>query len=168
MSHGDPTVEREVDEASLQSAENEGTAEDLLARLLQCDEQLAAVLSQAAAAIRGIAPRGQESKGDFEQHTRQWFATLNEIQMTLRDAAHALRQAQLPPLTSPATARARLSGEAGIAGRAHALYDETPLSLSALRIRELAWRQVAESLQSQTAQPDCILTNALLGGASLG
>lgn len=168
MSHDDPAVEREVDEASSQSAENEGTAEELLARLLQCDEQLAVLLSQGAAAVRGIAPRGQESEGDFEQHTRQWFATLNEVQMTLRDAAHALRQAQLPPLTPPATASARLSGEAGIAGRAHALYDETSLSLSALRIRELAWRQVAESLQSQTAQPDYALTNALLGGASLG
>lgn len=87
--------------------------------------------------------------------------------MTLRDAAHALRHAQLPPLTPPATAAARLSGEAGIAGRAHALYDKTSLSLSALRLRELAWRQVAESLRSQSQQPDCGLTQALLKGASL-
>ena len=87
--------------------------------------------------------------------------------MTLRDAAHALRQAQLPPLTPPATAAARLSGEAGIAGRAHALYNETSLSLSALRLRQLAWYQVAESLRSQSQQPNCALAQALLRGASL-
>ena len=59
------------------SPEAEGTADELLERLLQCDEQLALVLSQAAGAIRGIVPRSGESESDFEVNTRQWFSTLN-------------------------------------------------------------------------------------------
>lgn len=86
------------------------------------------------------------------------------MQLTLREAAHALRQAQLPPLMTPAAAHARLTGEAGIAGRAHALADTTPLSLSTLRMREAAWRHVAEALQ---ASADPVLGKALLGGAEL-
>ena len=85
----------------------------------------------------------------------------------LREATHALRQAQLTPLTPPATAQARLSGEAGVASRAHALSDTTPLSLSTLRLRERAWRHVADALRSQPAANDPRLTEVLLAGAQL-
>lgn len=73
----DASVEAAEMGASPGSQEAEGTADELLDRLLQCDEQLATLLSQAAGALRGIVPLSGESESDFETNTRLWFATLN-------------------------------------------------------------------------------------------
>lgn len=89
-----------------------------------------------------------------------------EIQLTLRQAAHALRQARLPPLMTPASAAARLRGEAGVAGMSHTLTTSSPYSLSTLRLREMAWRHVAQSLRER-ASIDAPLLAALERGASL-
>lgn len=58
------------------------TADDLLARLLQCDEQLAELLQTASSAVCALAPDAaddtpSENKGTFEDHTQHWFSTLN-------------------------------------------------------------------------------------------
>lgn len=90
--------------------------------------------------------------------------------MTLREAARALREARLPPLTPPAVALARLSGEAGVAGPAHALRAQTPWSMSTLQLRADAWRHVAESLRAAADNPsadDRALLAALGNGAEV-
>lgn len=92
------------------------------------------------------------------------------MQLALREAAHALRHARLPPLTPPAVALARLSGEAGVAGPAHALSAETPWSLSTLRLREAAWRHVATSLRDaahRASAEDAALVESLGNGAEV-
>ncbi|WFD05903.1 hypothetical protein MVES1_001237 [Malassezia vespertilionis] len=131
------------------------TADDLFVRLLQCDDQLADLLRTAATAIRALAEdadghrdtRAMNQEEDmFEAQTQHWLSTLNDIQLTLRETAHALRQARIPPLTQPADAHARLSGEAGVAGPVHALHAATPWSFSLLRLREASWRHVAENV----------------------
>lgn len=150
------------------------TADDLLARLLHCDDQLAELLQTASKAVCALAPDAQQdsdaSPGTFEEHTQHWMATLNDVQVTLREAARALREARLPPLTPPAVALARLSGEAGVAGPAHALRAQTPWSMSTLQLRADAWRHVAESLRAAADNPsadDRALLAALGNGAEV-
>lgn len=75
------------DGASHASAEaEEGTADELVARLLQGDEQLAKLLSTAGAALRALLPdasgedgarRGEQDGDAFSTNMQQWFATLN-------------------------------------------------------------------------------------------
>ena len=88
------------------------------------------------------------------------------MQVTLRHAAHALRHARFPPLMTPAAAHARLSGEAGVAGQAHTLSESLPYSMSTLRLREAAWRQVAAAL-AHVADASPELHAALAQGAAL-
>lgn len=89
-----------------------------------------------------------------------------DVQITLRHAAHALRQARLPPLMTPATAQARLQGEAGVAGPSHTLSHSTPYSLSTLRLREAAWQRIAEALATGPTD-NSALALPLIRGASL-
>ncbi|KAI3614610.1 hypothetical protein CBS9595_003881 [Malassezia furfur] len=161
------------------------TADDLLARLLHCDDQLAELLDTSARAVRALAPgearaddaaRGAEADS-FETHTQHWLATLNvrarltqDVQVTLREAARALREARLPPLTPPAVAHARLSGEAGVAGPTHALRAAVPWSWSTLQLRADAWRHVAASLRAAADAPSAetrALVEALGQGAAV-
>lgn len=65
------------------SGASEGdTADDLLARLLQCDGQLAELLETASKAVCALAPDGQNSQDasetdTFETHAQHWLTTLN-------------------------------------------------------------------------------------------
>ena len=107
--------------------------------------------------------RLDNAAGSPYSHTRP-----QDIQLTLRHAAHALRQARLPPIMSPAGAQARLRGEAGVAGVSHTLTSTTPFSLSTLRLREAAWRHVAEALAQAPADTGSeTLLSVLQHGASL-
>lgn len=91
---------------------------------------------------------------------------MQDIQLTLRQAARALRQARLPPVLPPATAQARLQGEAGVAGQAHTLDPSMPYSLSTLRLREEAWRHLAEAFAHAPAS-EAPLVERLRRGAAL-
>lgn len=107
--------------------------------------------------------RVDNAVGSHYSHTRP-----QDVQLTLRHAAHALRQARLPPIMSPAAAQARLRGEAGVAGVSHTLTSTTPFSLSTLRLREAAWRHVAEALAQAPADTGSeTLLAVLQHGASL-
>ncbi|WFC97047.1 ARF GAP with effector function(s) [Malassezia brasiliensis] len=172
---GAPTPGSDASGAS--GASEVHTADDLLARLLHCDDQLAELLETSARAVRALAPEtraddaahGAEADS-FEAHTQHWLATLNDVQVTLREAARALREARLPPLTPPAAAHARLSGEAGVAGPTHALRAAVPWSWSTLQLRADAWRHVAASLRAAADAPSAesrALVEALGQGASV-
>ncbi|WFD31964.1 hypothetical protein MSPP1_003006 [Malassezia sp. CBS 17886] len=147
----------------------EASADELLARLLQCDDRVAELLTTASSAVQTLAPApGTETDQEaFETHSQHFLALLHEIQLTLRQAARALREAQLPPLAEPATPAARLSGEAGIAGQGHTLSAASPWSLSTLRLRATAWHHVAESLHA-LGEGDVALVHALSNGAEVG
>lgn len=56
---------------------DEGTAEDLLDRLMQCDEQLADLLSMASSAVDSLAPPLDGAAPSFEERIQPWLATLN-------------------------------------------------------------------------------------------
>lgn len=68
---------------------------------------------------------------------------------------------------SPAAAHARLRGEVGVAGLSHTQTASAPYSLSTLRLRELAWRRVAESLAHAQHDTQAPLLASLERGASL-
>lgn len=56
----------------------EGTADELLERLLHCDEQLAELLATAGSALRALVPGEQAPSSEaFEERIHHWFATLN-------------------------------------------------------------------------------------------
>ena len=103
-----------MDDARAASPASEaGTADELLDRLLQCDAQLVELLRTASRAMLALTDQAPATSSDDEM--TQWFATLHvrtapssrqDIQITLRHAAHALRQARLPPVLSPAAAQA--------------------------------------------------------------
>lgn len=115
---------------------NQQTDQQILL-LMQADERLALLLSQAADSMRALLPvtppavDAVQSASDsttpthgakaFEDKAQQWFSVLNEVQYSLRSAVRYLRNAQLSPLTPPAAPEARLSGKAGSAGRGHSL-----------------------------------------------
>ncbi|WFD16924.1 hypothetical protein MARU1_002968 [Malassezia arunalokei] len=155
-----------MDDARAASPASEaGTADELLDRLLQCDAQLVELLRTASRAMLALSDEAPAtSSGD---DMTQWFATLHDIQITLRHAAHALRQARLPPILSPAAAQARLRGEVGVAGLSHTQTSSAPYSLSTLRLRESAWRRVAESLAHAHHDTQAPLLASLARGASL-
>jgi len=125
-----------------QRTRNQQTDQQILL-LMQADERLASLLSQAADSMRALLPvtppavdtvqltptapetdaEAQASKGAkaFETRAQQWFSILNEVQYSLRSAVRYLRDAQLSPLTAPATASARTTGKAGSTARGHSL-----------------------------------------------
>ncbi|AXA51534.1 mediator of RNA polymerase II transcription subunit 11 [Malassezia restricta] len=155
-----------MDDARAASPASEaGTADELLDRLLQCDAQLVELLRTASRAMLALSDESPATSS--EDDMTQWFATLHDIQITLRHAAHALRQARLPPVLSPAAAQARLRGEVGVAGLSHTQTSSAPYSLSTLRLRECAWRRVAESLARAHHDAQAPLVASLARGASL-
>ena len=164
-----------MDDARAASPASEaGTADELLDRLLQCDAQLVELLRTASRAMLALSDESPATSS--EDDMTQWFATLHvrmapssrqDIQITLRHAAHALRQARLPPVLSPAAAQARLRGEVGVAGLSHTQTSSAPYSLSTLRLRECAWRRVAESLARAHHDTQAPLVASLARGASL-
>ncbi|SPO48995.1 uncharacterized protein PSANT_06686 [Moesziomyces antarcticus] len=131
-----------------QRTRNQQTDQQIL-MLMQTDERLASLLSQAADSMRALlpvkppspdtvrlapsdstsdAPASSSSTSEpthgaraFESKAQQWFSILNEVQYSLRSAVRYLRDSNLAPLTPPAGAEARLSGNAGSAARAHNL-----------------------------------------------
>jgi len=54
-----------------------GTADDLLERLMQADEQLAELLSTASNVMHALAPSPGVEPADTEPLLEHWFATLN-------------------------------------------------------------------------------------------
>ncbi|CCF48510.1 hypothetical protein NDA14_004004 [Ustilago hordei] len=123
-----------------QRTRNQQTDQQILL-LMQADERLASLLPQAADSMRAllrVTPSAldavqltaaepetdaEPAKGAkaFEQRAQQWFSILNEVQYSLRSAVRYLRDAQLSPLTAPATASARTTGKAGSTARGHNL-----------------------------------------------
>ncbi|SPO26049.1 uncharacterized protein UTRI_02323 [Ustilago trichophora] len=121
-----------------QRTRNQQTDQQILL-LMQADERLAALLSQAADSMRALLPvtppavetpqfaSGSASASPshgakaFEDRAQQWFSILNEVQYSLRSAVRYLRDAQLSPLTPPAAPDARQTGKAGSAARGHNL-----------------------------------------------
>lgn len=123
-----------------QRTRNQQTDQQILL-LMQADERLASLLSQAADSMRALlpvtppavdtvqltpaAPETDTEPGTgakaFEQRAQQWFSILNEVQYSLRSAVRYLQDAQLSPLTAPATASARTTGKAGSTARGHNL-----------------------------------------------
>lgn len=130
-----------------QRTRNQQTDQQIL-MLMQTDERLASLLSQAADSMRALLPVKPPSPDTvrlapsdatsasassssasepthgakaFEVKAQQWFSILNEVQYSLRSAVRYLRDSNLAPLTPPAGAEARLSGNAGSAARAHNL-----------------------------------------------
>ncbi|SHO79243.1 Uncharacterized protein MSYG_3592 [Malassezia sympodialis ATCC 42132] len=152
---------------SAASSEADGTADELLERLMQCDEQLVQLLRTASTTVSTLAAaEAPPAAATPDSLLKQWFATLHDIQLTLRQAAHTLRQARLPPVLPPAAAQARLQGEAGVAGQAHTLDSSMPYSLSTLRLREEAWRHLAEAFAHEPAS-EAPLVARLRRGAAL-
>lgn len=160
---------------SAASSEADGTADELLERLMQCDEQLVQLLRTASTTVSTLAAaEAPPEAATPDALLKQWFATLHvrkhllmqDIQLTLRQAAHTLRQARLPPVLPPAAAQARLQGEAGVAGQAHTLDSSMPYSLSTLRLREEAWRHLAEAFAHEPAS-EAPLVARLRRGAAL-
>ncbi|CBQ72457.1 conserved hypothetical protein [Sporisorium reilianum SRZ2] len=129
-----------------QRTRNQQTDQQILL-LMQTDERLAALLSQAADSMRALLPVNQTALASytddaggptttasssstsaashgakaFEEKAQQWFLILNEVQYSLRSAVRFLREAQLAPLALPAAPEARSSGRAGSASRGHNL-----------------------------------------------
>lgn len=122
-----------------QRTRNQQTDQQILL-LMQADERLAALLSQAADSMRALLPPVAHTDPSvttpaspaadstpahgakaFEDKAQQWFSILNEVQYSLRSVVRYLRQAQLSPITPPVGPDARLSGRAGSAGRGHNL-----------------------------------------------
>ncbi|TKY86504.1 hypothetical protein EX895_004653 [Sporisorium graminicola] len=128
-----------------QRTRNQQTDQQILL-LMQADERLAALLSQAADSMRALLPVNQTTLASytddvgaavtnsghststsshgpkaFEEKAQQWFSILNEVQYSLRSAVRFLREAQLAPLTPPAAPEARSTGRAGSASRGHNL-----------------------------------------------
>lgn len=107
-----------------QKQRNQETDQQILL-LMQTDERLASLLSEAAASMRALLPGAVEDQISgvtqgakiFEAKAQQWFAALNEVQYSLRSAVRQLRDSQLAPLTTPCGPEARLSGLAGSAGQ---------------------------------------------------
>lgn len=130
---------RNVLREAKQRTRNQQTDQQILL-LMQADERLASLLSQAADSMRALLPvtppaidtvqlssasssSSSSSHGAkaFEDRAQQWFSILNEVQYSLRSAVRYLRDAQLSPLTPSAAPDARQTGKAGSAGRGHNL-----------------------------------------------
>lgn len=130
---------RNVLREAKQRTRNQQTDQQILL-LVQADERLAALLSQAADSMRALLPVTPPASPDtvplapididasskrgakaFEEKAQQWFSILNEVQYSLRSAVRYLREAQLSPLTPPAGVDARARGRAGSTSRGHNL-----------------------------------------------
>lgn len=119
---------RTVLRAAQHRARNTETDQQILL-LMQADERLASLLSQAADSMCALLPvdspsvpkEGGGGAKAFEEKAQQWFLILNEVQYSLRSAVRFLREAQLSPLTPPAQPEARSTGRAGSAARGHSL-----------------------------------------------
>lgn len=82
---GAPTPGSDASGAS--DASEAHTADDLLARLLHCDDQLAELLDTGARAVRALVPADDaggaapalaaDAPDAFDEHTQHWLATLN-------------------------------------------------------------------------------------------
>ncbi|EPQ29404.1 uncharacterized protein PFL1_03159 [Pseudozyma flocculosa PF-1] len=118
-----------------QKRSNTKTDEQIML-LMQTDERLAVLLSQAAESMCALLPPGSETLGEpstsssalpahgakaFEIRAQNWFTILNEVQFTMRSAMRHLREAQLAPLSLPVGSEARATGLAGSAGQGHSL-----------------------------------------------
>ncbi|KAN0064665.1 hypothetical protein ACQY0O_002295 [Thecaphora frezii] len=121
-----------------QTRTNKKTDEQIML-LMQADERLAVLLSQAAESMCALLPPNMAVEGEagpssssatdapaygakaFEIRAQGWFAILNEVQYTLRSAMRHLREAQLAPLTAPVGPEARSTGLAGSADQGHSL-----------------------------------------------
>lgn len=111
---------------SEQKQRNKETDQQILL-LMQTDERLASLLSEAADSMRALLPASDQEAGPshgakaFESKAQQWFSVLNEVQYSLRTAVRHLRDSQLAPLTAPCGPEARQSGLAGSAGQGHSI-----------------------------------------------
>lgn len=110
-----------------QKRRNKETDQQILL-LMQTDERLALLLSEAADSLRSLLPARANEEVEsshgakaFEVKAQQWFSILNEVQYSLRTAVRYLRDSQLAPLTAPCGPEARQSGLAGSAGQGHSI-----------------------------------------------
>ncbi|PWY99857.1 hypothetical protein BCV70DRAFT_227092 [Testicularia cyperi] len=116
-----------------QKRRNQQTDQQILL-LMQTDERLASLLTQAADSMCALLPSSPDLPGDdllpsgasrgakaFENRAQQWFSLLSEVQYSLRTAVRHLRDAQLAPLTAPVGPEARQLGRAGSIGRGHSM-----------------------------------------------
>ncbi|PWN47673.1 hypothetical protein IE53DRAFT_236112 [Violaceomyces palustris] len=120
----------------MQRKERNEKADEQIMLLMQCDERLASLLSQAAESMIALLPpsvtsdlnsdlinKAEPSYGAkaFEARAQRWFAILNDVQLVLRSAVRHLRDSHLTPLSVPVGPQSRNSGLAGSANKGHTL-----------------------------------------------